>query len=582
MCYNASCNSKDEQVKKIIMKISINKLTHLKTNSKAISATIILLSALVFISIYGTKVLNPTYVDWLLEGGDLSCHYLGWKAYRMSAWHFPIGMADRLAYPYQTSVIFTDSIPLLAVPCKILSPLLPANFQYFGIWGIGSFILQGLFASRIIKKYIDEPLTIILTSILFVYAPVMIWRMYGHTALAGQWILLLGLEPIFNYKNYNAHPKRLYLIVSSMGILSSATHIYFVAMSGMILLGICFMDIAQNRNAKHTGQMAMLYLISVTATIGLLGGFNSGMDSASSGLGYYSMNMNALFNPQGWSIFLQTFPLQTDGQYEGFAYLGFGCILLLFVATIIVLGEENSQDKQKNEAHLYIALSIVAIISYVFALSPTITLGSHLIATLNCPVWMTNLWSIFRSTGRMAWTVDYIIMFCSIIVVGKQLNKRMLLILCVLVLIFQVTDIHTILASKYDYFSKQMTYASPLTRKDFWGQIAKNQRIKHIVYYSGVDQPMMYALTDWALDNDITTNVFYFARAMAKIAENRDRVLSEKPDDTLFIFNQSEISECSQLDLHYYDVDGLILGYIHPIGGYKELSDYDMAAQGAE
>ena len=38
------------------------------------------LSALVFCSIYGIHILNPTYTDWLLEsGGDLAQHYLGWK-----------------------------------------------------------------------------------------------------------------------------------------------------------------------------------------------------------------------------------------------------------------------------------------------------------------------------------------------------------------------------------------------------------------------------------------------------------------------------------------------------------------------
>ena len=64
------------------------------------------LSAIVFCLIYGIKVINPTYTDWLLSGGDLSQHYLGWKAYRSSSWHFPIGMSDTLAYPNQTSIIY--------------------------------------------------------------------------------------------------------------------------------------------------------------------------------------------------------------------------------------------------------------------------------------------------------------------------------------------------------------------------------------------------------------------------------------------------------------------------------------------
>ena len=80
------------------------------------------IGAFVFITIYGTKILNPCYTDWLMSGGDLSQHYLGWKMYRNGDWTFPIGLTDQLAYPYYTSVIFTDSIPIFAVFFKLLSP----------------------------------------------------------------------------------------------------------------------------------------------------------------------------------------------------------------------------------------------------------------------------------------------------------------------------------------------------------------------------------------------------------------------------------------------------------------------------
>ena len=89
------------------------------------------IGAFVFILLYGVKVLNPCYTDWLMSGGDLSQHYLGWKMYRNGDWTFPIGLTDQLAYPYYTSVIFTDSIPIFAVFFKLLSPILPANFVLY-------------------------------------------------------------------------------------------------------------------------------------------------------------------------------------------------------------------------------------------------------------------------------------------------------------------------------------------------------------------------------------------------------------------------------------------------------------------
>lgn len=59
------------------------------------------------------RILNPMYTDWLMNGEDLTQHYFGWKAYRESGWHFPIGMTDTLAYPNLTTVVFTDSIHCL-------------------------------------------------------------------------------------------------------------------------------------------------------------------------------------------------------------------------------------------------------------------------------------------------------------------------------------------------------------------------------------------------------------------------------------------------------------------------------------
>ena len=60
-----------------------------------------LLGAAVFLALYGTRVLNPTEVDWLLNGhGDPTQHYLGWVQYRHSEWHLPyLGMSYSTIYP---------------------------------------------------------------------------------------------------------------------------------------------------------------------------------------------------------------------------------------------------------------------------------------------------------------------------------------------------------------------------------------------------------------------------------------------------------------------------------------------------
>lgn len=47
-----------------------------------------IIGAILFIAIYGARILDPTYEDWLFQGGDLTQHYLGWTFFRMSDWDF--------------------------------------------------------------------------------------------------------------------------------------------------------------------------------------------------------------------------------------------------------------------------------------------------------------------------------------------------------------------------------------------------------------------------------------------------------------------------------------------------------------
>lgn len=541
-------------------------------SSKKINIYVVvaIISAVVFFSIYGIKVLNPMYINWLLVGGDLSQHYLGWTAYRASSWHFPIGMVDTLAYPHQTSIIFTDSIPIFAVFFKFLSPILPDKFQYFGIWGIFCFILQGVLAARIIASFIENKVIITMASVLFVFTPVMIWRMYAHTALAGQWILLLGLEPIFVYKKYQ-YNKKIYLIVGLMGILSVSIHMYFVLMSGIILLGICSIDIFVHRRFKRSGLMLTEYLAAVAIISWLLGGFSSEMQAEDGGLGMFSININTFFNPQGWSQIFRELPLYGTGQYEGFGYLGGGCIVLLLLA-IICLFDDAMQAYLRKYWKEGTAIILVCVVSIMVSLSPIITIGDQVILQMQLSQWLIDKWSIFRASGRIVWIVVYIIMLGSCVLIAKTVNTRMMVATLSVALLIQIYDISDVLKTKHENIGNEQRYVSMLTETDFWNDMAQRKDIQHIVYFSMVETPMMYSITDWAIQNDKTVNNFYFARSIDdRVAESRIDAFNTLSDDMLYIFKQDECMWTLVYDLHYYQIDGLIVGYRKKIPGYQEM-----------
>lgn len=93
------------------------------------------------------------------------------------------------------------------------------------------------------------------------------------------------------------------------------------------------------------------------------------MQASADGLGTYSMNMKAFINAQGFSDILRDLPYKW-GQYEGFAYLGLGFILL-FILAIVYLGG-NFKDFIKVHRKNMIPLTVVFIMAIIVALSPKV------------------------------------------------------------------------------------------------------------------------------------------------------------------------------------------------------------------
>ena len=88
--------------------------------------------------------------------------------------------------------------PLLAIPAKVISPFLPPDFQYVGLWLGWCFFLQGWFGVRIVQELSPDPLIRILGGCCFILDPVLLWRI-GHDSLCADWLLLgliwLHLQP---------------------------------------------------------------------------------------------------------------------------------------------------------------------------------------------------------------------------------------------------------------------------------------------------------------------------------------------------------------------------------------------------
>ena len=108
-----------------------------------------------FLGLYGTVPLNPANDTWIWYGydeTDIHQHYAGWLGFRNSSWQFPLAQADALAYPAGAGVniSFTDSLPWVSVLFKLLAPVLPAQFQWFGLYELACFVLHGMAAALVL------------------------------------------------------------------------------------------------------------------------------------------------------------------------------------------------------------------------------------------------------------------------------------------------------------------------------------------------------------------------------------------------------------------------------------------------
>jgi hypothetical protein len=253
-----------------------------------------ILGTLFFIYVFGTAVLDFTYTDWLMTGSDLTTHYLGWKLFRNSSWYFPFGLMDNIVYPFKLSIIYTDSIPLFAIIFKLLSPVLPENFQYFGLFGLICYTLQGGISSLIVKKIGGNSLLSIISSLFFVLSTTLLQRIFGHTSLAAHYILLLCIL-ICLYNNLTQ--KKKIVLWSSILALSASIHLYFVAMVFIFLFFYLLREYFMERSIIKQCVVFIVSLLVLFGTMFCLGAFYFANSIDNNGFGFYSANLNTFINP---------------------------------------------------------------------------------------------------------------------------------------------------------------------------------------------------------------------------------------------------------------------------------------------
>lgn len=409
----------------------------------------------------GFGVLRPQNVGWLFNGGvDPSIHFVGWHMFRFGPWQWPIGSTYNLGHPVGTSVGLTDSIPLLAILVKPFSGALPDVVQYFGLWLLLCFVLQGVFGAALVARVTKHSSLRFLGGSIFAVSPLLVHRM-GHAALTAHWTLLAALWLTFD--DQSRSPFRRLAAWTALGIISAGIHPYLAVMVGALAFGALLSEVSSPRSSLARLLMPLLLIGGAIVGTWWVSGYfivPNSADLQNTGFGLLSMNLFSPFIPFDESLFGGRVPygLARYDQHEGFSYLGLGGIALVIAGMACALGGPWRKPTRRSVCLLAVCIGLTA-----FALSPTITLGQRVL--LEYPASWWGPLSTFRASGRMFWPVYYVILFASITIVVRRLDPRLSALAMGLVLCLQIVDLHAVYRSKHTGFTMPFTnpYSSP-----FW------------------------------------------------------------------------------------------------------------------
>ena len=522
---------------------------------------------IIFVAIYGIRVLNPFYVDWLLGKTDLTQHYLGWEFYRQDIWRFPIGMTNRLNYPLETSIVFTDSIPIFAVTFKILNHFLPQYFQYMGFWGLLCFGLQGYFTVKIFNRFNVDCFCTLIGCVFMVTAPIVLFRMFWNTSLAAQWIILAAIYLFFTEEDYIQIYKKIVIYWAILGFLVAGIHLYFLPMCFLFVAGYSIKMIILDKRPRLIHVLPIFsYLATVIGNTWILGGFSSHARASYFGLESEGCNLNTLFNGQlGFSRILPGPTL----QYQGFAYLGGGILCAIIVNLLLSIINKFVKKDHLLNAKISIdsvIIIVICIICFIIA-SPVVCLGDKVLFAWHLPSKAIELWSIFRSTGRFVWPVWYLVTIYTIkgITNLNYSKHRVTIIRCILgiCLAIQLFDISSAIIERHDEYSKKVSYDYP--DSEFWDKLSVYRNFRCVYFgYRGAHIVHNLRIAEIALKYGWVMNSFYFARDIEPMGADAQSFENDPPlqSDCIYVFfsDQTELLKRWENTLRYYNTGDLVIG----------------------
>ncbi len=388
---------------------------------------LVCVAALAATWLYGMNVLQPSSAAWLLHG-DPAQHYVGSAFFLAEPWRWPPGAIHGFGQA-PTSVVFVDAIPGVALAAKLLG--VTAGLQYFGLWMLLCHVLSAWFGARLLRTLGVAGWSLCTGGLLFALAPVMLLRVYGHEALMAHFLVLAALQRSLVPWRWGPW--------LALGACSVLVHPYLALMTGVLGIGAALSALALRELAPGRLAMQAAASLALCGALAWAAGYfiGGGSQVSSGGHGFFSANLLTWADPMNWQAFLAQhgrdvargrewsllLPPQvqaTAGQYEGFAYLGAGALVLVMLAVIPARRAVPPATSTVAPAATPIArarwgglVGACAVLG-LLALSAQPSVGGVILLNLPLGEGVAKALGVFRASGRFIWPATYLVMAVAI------------------------------------------------------------------------------------------------------------------------------------------------------------------------
>ncbi len=379
------------------------------------------LAALFAIVVFGWDFISGQGDYWHHPLYDAGTHVSGWLFYKDDSWRLPLFDTMRMGYPDGTSIILTDSIPLVALVAKLVGVGLLGNVQYFGLFVAVAVVLNALALAWTlwqfgIRSWLSAGVAVVFACFTTLYN-------IQFESFYAQFVVILSIG--FYARLRRRMDARELALFGGMVTASLLIHPYIFVMSAA-LFGVTIVALVARR--AMTLRAAALWLAGFVAVVAILAIVAGYAEHPATGYQERLYGTSSAFALDPTALFDRTYSVDEIGTY-----LGWGFWILIAGGAWVLLTQKKDLLKR------YWPLVSLCVLFLAFALSNTLYIHGHSVSHIPLPSGVLGIAELFRASKRFIVPVYYVAMLGSVVLLVRH-RSPVALWLVVVALLVQVLD----------------------------------------------------------------------------------------------------------------------------------------------